>query len=119
MATVLIIDDEDALRDVVDKRLKLEGHQVISYSDAGPALSAVDFDTIDLIILDLVMPTPGDQAIETIRNRGIEKPIIVLSGNLRPGDEERLTTIGASTVLAKPFRLMGLLTTIEDLLSAA
>ena len=117
MATVLVIDDEEALRSVICKRLNLEGHQTLSYHDAGPALAEVDLATIDLVIVDLVMPTPGEKAVQTIREQGFDMPIVVLSGHLKPGDDERLQGLGVEKVLSKPFRLMGLLTNIEPYLT--
>ena len=117
MATILVIDDEPPLLNVIARRLKLEGYEAIPYPDAGPALAEVDFETIDLVVTDLVMPTSGEQAIQTIREQGFDMPIIVLSGHLKTGDEERLIAIGANHVLSKPFKLMGLLTVVEQLLS--
>jgi CheY-like chemotaxis protein len=116
MATILMVDDEADLRKVVVRRLEMEGHNLITYADAAPALAKANFDIIDLIIMDLMMPTPGEEAIATLRERGIKKPIIVLSGNLKRGDSERLIATGANSVLSKPFRLMGLLATIEQYL---
>lgn len=117
MATVLVIDDEEALRSVICKRLALEGHETLSYADAAPALTHTDLATVDLVIIDLVMPTPGEEAVQTMREQGFDKPIVVLSGHLKPGDEERLLGLGVDAVLSKPFRLMGLLTNIEPYLT--
>ena len=116
MATVLVIDDEKIVRDVITQRLHQEGHQVLSYADAAPALEAVDFADIDLILMDLMMPTPGERAITTLRHRGDATPILVLTG--KSGAGEHLLSMGANRVLAKPFRLMGLLTNMEQLLPA-
>ena len=116
MANVLVIDDEESIRKMIRTRLNREGHDVVSFADAAPALETVDFDSIDLIIADFVMPMSGEEAIRSLRSRGITVPIIVLSGCLERGDVKQLTSIGATRVLAKPFRLMGLLSTMEQLL---
>ena len=60
--------------------LEALGYQAIPFADAAPALDTVDFDTIDLIITDLNMPTRGEVAIQAIRCRGYQIPIIVISG---------------------------------------
>ena len=115
MAMVLVIDDMDSIRKVIAERLKREGHKVLGFPDAAPALETVDFATLDLVITDLVMPTRGEEVIQAFRSQGLATPIIVLSGVLKPEDRERLTSMGASTVLAKPFKLMGLLGAMEQL----
>ena len=116
MATIMVIDDEESVRKVVGRRLKQEGHRVITARDAAPALVKTDFNTIDLIILDLLMDTPGDIAIQTIRSRGFQLPIVILSGKLKAGDEARLLELGADKVLKKPFRLKGMIGVIDQLL---
>ena len=117
MAKMLVLEDEPVVRDVIARRLGREGHTILSHPDAAPALDTVNFDEIDLIITDLVMPTPGDEAIQTIRSRGIAVPIIVLTANLQKGDEERLMALGADCILTKPFHLMSLLTNVDLLLA--
>ena len=116
MAQLVVIDDEKSVRDVLVKRLERKGHKVISFPDAEPALESLDPDSVDLIIIDLLMPTRGEILIETVRSRGHSVPIIVLSGVLEDGDEERLKSLGVDTVLAKPLKMMGLLVAVEQLL---
>lgn len=117
MATILIIDDEASIRKMLTALLEREGHSVIFLPDAELALERLDFDTIDLIITDLVMPTRGEDAIHAIRSSGITVPIIVLSGYLQPGDGSLLKTIGANRVLSKPARRATILNAISELLS--
>ena len=70
MATVVIIEDEDSVRQAVAELLEHGGYTTIGFPDAGPVLYAVNFDNIDLIIMDLAMPTRGEEAILTLRSSG-------------------------------------------------
>ena len=63
MAKLVVLDDDDSLRKAMVLALEREGHEVQDFEDASPALDEVDFDEVDLVVSDLVMPTPGDQFI--------------------------------------------------------
>ena len=118
LATILIMEDDDAVRRLLTQRLEKSGYHVFSFPDAAPALDTVDFDAIDLIITDLDMPTRGEAAIQAIRCRGYQIPIIVISGWLNKSICQRLTTAGVNRILPKPFELKELLATIDQLLPA-
>ena len=116
MATILIIDDEASMLDMLTNLLERAGHNIISFLDAKPALKEMVFDHIDLFITDLDMPMRGEEALLSIRSSGITVPIIVLSGYLQPGDVELLKSMGANRVLSKPIRMETLLHVVNDLL---
>ncbi len=114
MATVLVIDDEENIRDVITQQLRQRGHQILSYPDVAPALEAVDFAGVDLILMDPIKPTLGKWTITTLRRPGNAAPMLVLTG--KPEAEEPLISIEANRVLDKPVRLMELLSAVEVLL---
>ena len=116
MAELLVLEDNRVGRHLLTALLEREGHRVRAYPDAAPALAEVDFDEIDLMITDLHMPLPGDQAIEILRARHVTTPIILLSGSLDGHEDERLLSLGADWVLAKPFDLDVLLEAVNELL---
>ena len=116
-ATVLVMEDDAWVRNVLTRQLTHLGYAFVEYPDAAPALAEVDFEAVDLIITDLQMPLRGDLAIEIIRSRGITTPILVLSGFLQAGDVECLQAIGADKVLAKPYDLQTLLDAMQALLA--
>ena len=118
MATIVLIEDEAVLREVVSHVLQSDGHEVVSFPDARPALDAIDFRTVDLVLTDLAMPTRGEEAIETLRGGGYEVPIVVLTGVLTEGEEDGLIELGANRVLLKPVNLSQLLTVIRECLPA-
>ncbi|MCZ6633413.1 MAG: response regulator [bacterium] len=116
MAQVLIMDDDQVVREIIARVVKLKGHDPLVYPDAGPALQEVDFDAIDLIITDLSMPTPGEEAIRIIRGRGIQTPILVISGHLSHPKSYYLEKMGVQSILSKPFLLHDLIDRIQTLI---
>ena len=118
MATILIMDDEDVVRNFLIQLLQLEGHAPVAYPDAAPALDEVDLAAIDLVITDMAMPTCGELAIGAIRATGSTVPIIAMSGSFQVDDEKHLLSLGAQRLLSKPFEIDMLLDTINQLLPA-
>ena len=118
MATILIMDDEDKVRNFLIQLLQLEGHAPVAYPDAAPALDEVDLSAIDLVITDMAMPTRGELAIGAIRATGSTMPIIAMSGSFHANDEKHLLSLGAQRFLSKPFELDILLDMINQLLPA-
>lgn len=105
MATVVVLEDDDFVRAFVRRLLQISGHRVLDFSDAAPALAEVDFDHVDLVITDMQMPTSGEVAIRTIRERGFDVPIVVMSGHINPEDSDYYIGLGAQSLLLKPFTL--------------
>ena len=96
--------------------LEKAGFDVISFEDGAPALS-MDFSTVDLVIMDFYMPTPGHRVIRELRRKGLTLPIIAVSGILGVGDRESLEDLGANCVMEKPTPLDELLSEVRRLLS--
>ena len=118
MANILVMEDDDAVRQVISRLLKMQSHTVTAFSDAGPALDTVDFQQIDLIITDLLMPTKGDEALERLQIRGIKLPAIVLSGcELTEKEEDHLFSLGARVCMRKPFKLEPFLAAVQHILN--
>ena len=117
MPRVLLVDDDEDVRMVLARALKLFEFEVVCFADAAPALQGVDFDAIDIVITDLQMPTSGDRLIREIRKKGYGVPIIVLSGMLNGVDVKRLRVEGADAFLSKPVAFSELNSAIQELLS--
>ena len=74
MATILIMEDDALARALLVRLLTGAGHLPIAYADAAPALEAVDFNTIDLIITDLHMPLRGMTPSSCSGSGGLQYP---------------------------------------------
>ena len=116
MATIIVMEDDEAVRGLVVAVLEMRDHTVEGFADAGPALETADFEQADLVITDLRMPTPGEEAIRTIRARGIQTPILVMSGHVDEAKADELLAFGNLGILKKPFQLEELLRVADGLI---
>ncbi len=120
MSTILVVDDDEAVRDVMSEMLRLEGHEVASAANGQQAVDCVATTLFDLVITDLIMPEKeGLETIADIRRQYSDMPIIAISGGGRLGPNDYLETarfIGANATLAKPFARQELLRTVDSLL---
>jgi two-component system chemotaxis response regulator CheY len=113
---VLVVDDDDAIRNLLDDVLELEGYESRTAPDGASALAAARDWTPDLIVLDLMMPRmDGWQFREAQLEQPSlrEVPVLVVSASRRASDAYR--DLGAAAVVAKPFDLDDLIGTIDRL----
>jgi len=100
---VLIVDDDAAVRAVLKRILSGAGYQVEEVSDAFLALDRLDTHPPDAVLLDIKMPgMDGLGLMENLRQRGIEVPVVILTGH---GDEftaRECLEAGAANYLTKP-----------------
>lgn len=117
MPKVMVLDDEEMVLRVVTRLLERVGYDTISFTDAAPALESGVLDDIEVIITDLNMPTSGEEFIQEVRGRGIDTPIIAMSGHLTEERSLFLKTIGVQEIVPKPFEIDDFIEAIENSLS--
>lgn len=106
--SILVVDDDDAIRGLVATGLRRAGFEVVETSSGQAALDAIRNGTISLVVLDLRMPVmSGIEVVETLRSRSetATLPVLLMTG---AGDEETVIHglgAGADDFLAKPVRL--------------
>jgi DNA-binding NtrC family response regulator len=109
MATILVIDDEPAVRRSLRKILELDGHVVLEAEDGRAALAAEDSRSLDLIITDVYMPEmDGIEFLIEHQQLNPDIPIIAISGGGFAGTESVLKDagmIGAAETLSKPLSI--------------
>ena len=113
---ILVVDDEDAILDFVELVLRYEGFEVERAADGTEALRLVEKQRMDLIVLDLNLPSvDGIDVCRTIRRRD-DTPIIMLTA--RADVDERVIGLeaGADDYLPKPFKFKELLARIRAVL---
>jgi two-component system response regulator MprA len=105
--TVLIVDDEPALREIMADALAAEGYRVTTVVDGAQALDHVRETRPDLIVLDLMIPVlDGWAFIDAYREIAEDEiPIIGVSANMTTEIAARLRKLGVRVCLAKPFDL--------------
>ena len=117
MSTVLVVEDDRAVREAVERALSFEGYDVLSARDGAEGLSVVLNDTPDVIVLDVAMPhIDGLEACRRIRARGISTPVLMLTARHEVTDRVAGLDAGADDYLVKPFALEELLARLRALL---
>ena len=114
---ILVIDDEDVIRNFVCDILRPLGNEVLQAEDGKAGLELFRAHAYRLVITDINMPgMGGNEVIEAIRAEDTETPIIVLTGTDDVTLEKALEH-GANSVVHKPFRVQELLSAVTELLA--
>jgi two-component system, OmpR family, response regulator MprA len=117
---VLVVDDEPAVREAVERALRLEGHDVALAADGGQALEALDAWPADAVVLDVLMPrVDGLEACRRMRRSGDRTPVLMLTARDAVRDRVAGLDAGADDYLVKPFALEELLARLRALLRRA
>jgi DNA-binding NtrC family response regulator len=119
MATILVVDDEHGIRDLLSEILNDEGHQVDLAENAAQARAARAQGRPDLVLLDIWMPdTDGVTLLKEWSSSGLlTMPVIMMSGHATIETAVEATKIGALAFLEKPITLQKLLKAVEQGLS--
>src|SRR5436190_15206745 len=117
MRTILVIDDDDSLRDTIGVLLEQEGFRALLESDGKAGYERALVTKPDLILVDLRLPTmSGTEVCKQLRSAHISTPIIVLSAIGEEIDKVLLLEIGADDYVVKPFGARELLARIRAVL---
>jgi CheY-like chemotaxis protein/DNA-binding CsgD family transcriptional regulator len=112
MATVLVVDDEADLRELVRVNLSLDGHLVLQAADGDEALRVVHDQSPDVIVLDVMMPRRNGWevlgAIKAEAPRQAEIPVLMLTAKVDELDQVRGGIEGAIRYITKPFAVADL-----------
>ena len=113
-ATVLVVDDEPAIRQVIATLLEDEGYLVRHAKDGLEALDAINGDRIDLIVSDVVMPRlDGASLVRKLRGRGHLMPVVLMSAIYADVD------LPGVRFMPKPFEIDRLLGTVASALGSS
>jgi DNA-binding response OmpR family regulator len=118
--TILVIDDDAALRDVLRRTLEREGYRVVTARDGAEGLLLYRSAPCAVVVTDLFMP--GKDGIETIQELRGDFPdarIIAMSGGAARGDMGTLTDarlFGADIAMPKPFTMASMARAVRTLL---
>ncbi len=102
--TILVVDDDEAVLNMLCKVVREDRIVPVAAKSGSDALRLVEEQTFDLILLDVNMPgLDGFQVVQEIRRRGIQTPIIIVSGRKEDFDTLYGLDIGADDYVTKPF----------------
>jgi two-component system response regulator VicR len=103
--TVLVVDDEKTIRDVLEYNLRRESYRVLTSADGEEAIRLVHSEHPDLVILDIMLPgVSGLDVLRAIR-REMTVPILMLSARETETDKVVGLELGADDYMTKPFSL--------------
>jgi len=103
MATVLVVDDDPKIRDLLRLYVGREGHRVVFAADGAEALRAAHHQSLDLILLDVMLP--GVDGLEVCRQLRDESDVPIVLLTARSGDSDKVLglDLGADDYVVKPF----------------
>jgi CheY-like chemotaxis protein len=117
MPSILIIDDDDSLRDSLRRTLHKEGYTIMEAGEGSRGLKQLECQRPDVVLLDMFMPNKdGLETIRELRRTHPEIKIIAMSGGGFKGTVDVLHVakmLGVRQTLAKPFTREQLLETVE------
>jgi len=115
--SILLVEDEKALRTTLSDRLRSEGYVVETAGDGNEGFEKASNDPFDLIILDVMLPRrSGLDVCRDIRSAGIATPILILTVRNETIDKVVGLKLGADDYVTKPFEAAELLARVEVLL---
>jgi DNA-binding response OmpR family regulator len=118
-ARILVIDDEEDIRNLLEELLRRAGHEVEQAADGRAGLRALHSSRPDLVLLDVTMPNlDGWQTLERIRDLS-DVPVLMLTGRGEELERVRGLKAGADDYVTKPFGRQELLARVEALLRRA
>jgi len=115
---ILIVDDERAVRESLQRALELEGYEIELAADGREALDRLGADGhVDAVLLDVLMPgMDGLEVCRTIRRNGNQVPVLMLTARTQVEDRVEGLDAGADDYVTKPFALEELLARLRALL---
>jgi two-component system response regulator MprA len=117
---ILVVDDERAVREALQRALRLEGYDVELAADGQEALFSLARHGVDAIVLDVLMPVmDGLETASRLRRQGNSTPILMLTARHEVSDRVAGLDAGADDYLVKPFALEELLARLRALLRRA
>ncbi|MGB7439732.1 MAG: response regulator [Coleofasciculaceae cyanobacterium] len=118
---ILIVDDEEDIRDVAKLALEmLGGWQVLTASSGSQGLLVAEQEQPDAILLDVMMPDmDGVTTFQKLQANPQTKniPVILLTAKVQSADQRRFDNLGVKAVIAKPFKTMSLANQVAEILN--
>jgi len=117
--TVLVVDDEPMLRNLLSRLLQLEGYEVLEAADGQSALDMVAKEKPDLVLLDVMLPARNGLDVLGDLRRTSDVPVILVSALAEEADRVAGLKMGADDYVTKPFSAPELSARVESVLRRA
>lgn len=113
MNTVLVVDDEQAIADIIKFNLEREGYEVLTAKDGKDALNTLEENSVNLVLLDVMMPEmDGFTCLKEIR-KDSKVPVIMLTAKEEEVDKVLGLELGADDYVVKPFSMRELIARVK------
>ncbi|MFO8009460.1 MAG: response regulator [Dehalococcoidia bacterium] len=117
--TVMVVDDDESLRDIVARALRDEGYQVVKAMDGQDALDLIARRKFDLVFLDIRMPGfHGQDVLTLIKSTKPEIPVVMLTAVTEQESEDEAIRRGANAYLRKPCNLEDIVKVAREFLDS-
>ncbi len=117
-STILVVDDIEAIRNTAREALQARGYEVITAANGEEALTIIDHQPIDLVIMDLGMPGMGGlQCLKELLRRKPHTRILIASGYTLAGRSAEVLQSGAAGFISKPYQLTELIKHVQEALA--
>lgn len=120
MTVILVVEDDRSLARLAQLNLEAIGHRVVVCKEGGGALTYLQANRPDLVLLDLMLPTISGWELLTYLH-GDERlcgvPVLILTAMAQPEDRQKAQLKGTTEYLVKPFAIRELLDTVGRLLT--
>jgi two-component system, OmpR family, response regulator len=114
VARILVVDDEDRMRQVLARALEAEGYRVDTAADGSSAVALAADHAYDLVILDLLLPgVDGHTVLRQLLERRPRQPVLILSALTDSASKVETLELGAEDYVAKPFSFDELLARVR------
>jgi CheY-like chemotaxis protein len=114
---ILVIDDDDRVRDLLRDILLLGGHRVIEAPDGGAGIQYLEKgSSVDMVMTDLVMPVKnGWEVAKWVKLKSPELPVVLITGWGERLDEEKVRETRIDLIISKPFEIYEILKLVDQL----
>lgn len=117
-ARILIVDDDEPLRDILVIVLEDRGYEILQASGGHEAASFLKRESVDLVISDVRMPDgDGIELLKSIRERNSKVPLVIVMTGYTDVSVDEIKRLGAQAVFYKPFNSKKLLSSVEQVLA--
>ena len=120
MFSILVVEDNEVLNEMISTKLKLESYSVYSTFDGEEALNTLECEHIDLIISDIMMPgIDGYELTKSLRDINSAIPILMISAKNQIEDMEKGFMLGTDDYMIKPINMQEMILRVKALLRRA
>jgi CheY-like chemotaxis protein len=116
-ATILVVDDEEYIRDILSETFKACGYRMLSAANGVEALKILNKESVDVVLLDMRMPMKdGLSVVKEIADRLPTLPVIIVTGLASDDEVKEAEKVGVFSCIRKPFEIQKLIEEVQKAL---